>query len=154
MEVQEQAIIKKKKDAETRIMESQKRTQKLLVKCNENMQKAAEENTMLQGYLKAKAPEVMTPKTPLQLAVESKEKGDASELTKLFMNLIDAVGTIAGCLPEATQRDKAIEAMEGLQSIVKAAGGQGTSTRTLEKSNAEESDEAIAAKKLRTDEQK
>ena len=106
---------------------------------------------MLQGYFKEKTPAVVMPETPLQLAVESKEKGDISELSTLFKNLVDALGLISGCLPEGAQRDKAAEAMEGLQNIIKTLGGHGTITQTLDKTPGEECKEAIAATKLRTE---
>ena len=73
---QEETISKKKQELESQKIITKRRTKKLLDKCNENMKKAVKENSMLQGYPKEKTPAVVMPKTPLEVAVESKEQGD------------------------------------------------------------------------------
>ena len=131
LQMQEGEIIKQKNTLKEKKKDMQRRTQKLLQKCNDNMKKAAEENTILQGYIKERTPaKAETPKMPSQLAAESKEKGDPTELTLLFQNLTDAISMIAGCLLDDTQREKTAAATEGLRLIIKAAGGHGTITRT------------------------
>lgn len=152
LELQEAETSKQKKSLAEKKQQMQRRSKRLLQKCNENMKKAAEENTILQGYLQEKLPaRVEAPKMPLQLATESKHKGDPAELTAMFQNLIDAIGMIAGCLPDTTQREKAAEATEGLRHIIKAAGGHGTSTRT-DKPSSEEGKEDGTSKKPKIDE--
>ena len=123
--------MRNRKTVEGKKQQMQRRSQRLLQKCNENMKKAAEENIMLQGYLQEKLPpRVEAPKMPLQLATETKRKGDPTELTAMFQNLIGAIGMIAGFLPDITQREKAAEATEGLRHIIKAAGGHEVHVQT------------------------